>query len=425
MVIWSRVAGFLVVGYLSMARSFAYLGVPPIFIGEVVLAAFVLLKPRVALGTWAASLVRASPLSGLGLALLIFMLYGAWQAGRGILEGSSVLYTMKFFTFNYYAIYLWIGLQAPDFLSKLVRVIAWTNGIYALLWLLGLNDVVVPLPAYDVTLFGAVPAGGAVAIMGLLCFERDLRAVWPVLALNIAVTLAIPTRSVWLGLAVGGLVWGILTGRIGRIIVIGVVGLALVGTIELAGVRFGSASFSEVLGRVIAPIDPELAKEWQPDAEIYAGTVEWRQKWWGQIWRSVNSSPMLEAFGHGYGFNLFALAPEDVRAGQPDEIRTPHNVFFYALGYTGWVGVILFGILQFAILRLLWRSYRLTRQPAGVVWWFTAMAMALFEASFDTPYKAIPFYLLMGFSIAPGLLQWSGERNARPARAQLLPIAGR
>ena len=114
-----------------------------------------------------------------------------------------------------------------------------------------------------------------------------------------------------------------------------------------------------------------------------------------------------------------------MRAGQEDEIRTPHSVFFYALGYTGWVGVVLFGILQFAILRLLWRSYRLTRQPAGVVWWCTGIAMALFEASFDTPYKAIPFYLLIGFSIAPGLLQSSGELNARPARAQLLPVAGR
>ena len=110
MVIWSRVAGFLVVGYLSMARSFAYLGVPPIFIGEVVLAAFVLLKPRVALGTWAASLMRATPLSGVGLALLIFMLYGLWQVGRGVLGGSPVLYTMKFFIFNYYAIYLFLGL---------------------------------------------------------------------------------------------------------------------------------------------------------------------------------------------------------------------------------------------------------------------------------------------------------------------------
>jgi hypothetical protein len=97
MCIWSRVAGFLVVGYLSMARSFAYLGVPPIFIGEVVLAAFLLLKPRVALGTWAMSLLRASPLSGLGLALLIFMLYGLWQMGRGILEGSPVIVHTQIF----------------------------------------------------------------------------------------------------------------------------------------------------------------------------------------------------------------------------------------------------------------------------------------------------------------------------------------
>ena len=56
-----------------MKRSFAYLGVPPLFIGEIVLGAFLLLKPRVALGTWAASLLRPSPLNGLGLALLVFV----------------------------------------------------------------------------------------------------------------------------------------------------------------------------------------------------------------------------------------------------------------------------------------------------------------------------------------------------------------
>ena len=104
---------------------------------------------------------------------------------------------------------------------------------------------------------------------------------------------------------------------------------------------------------------------------------------------------MLEAFGHGYGFDLFVLAPDDVRAGQAEEIRTPHSVFYYALGYTGWVGVALFAVLQFAILRLLWRSFRLTGQPAGVVCWVMGMAMACFEAGFETPYKAIPFYLLM------------------------------
>ena len=93
MVIWPRIAGFLVVGYLCMTRSFAYLGIPPLFIGEIVLAAFLLLKPRVALGTWAASLLRPSPLNALGLALLAFMSYGVWQVGRGVLAGSSILST--------------------------------------------------------------------------------------------------------------------------------------------------------------------------------------------------------------------------------------------------------------------------------------------------------------------------------------------
>ncbi|HZD51409.1 MAG TPA: hypothetical protein VE175_00040, partial [Woeseiaceae bacterium] len=67
MFIWSRIAGFLLAGYLILGRSFAYLGVPPLFIGEIVLGAFLLLKPRVALGTWAAALLRASPLNMLGL----------------------------------------------------------------------------------------------------------------------------------------------------------------------------------------------------------------------------------------------------------------------------------------------------------------------------------------------------------------------
>jgi hypothetical protein len=210
MVIWHKVAGLLVVGYLSMTRSFAYIGIPPLFIGEIVLGAFMLLKPRVALGTWATSLLRGSPLNALGVALLVFMLYGVWQVGRGVSGGYSLIYTLKFFVFNYYSIYLlfgiWIGLQCHDFLPKLIRVLAWVSGIYSLLWLLFLKGTVVFLPGSHTGLFG-VPAAGGFAILGLLCFERNLRVVWPVLALNILVTLALQTRSTWLGLAVGMLAW--------------------------------------------------------------------------------------------------------------------------------------------------------------------------------------------------------------------------
>ena len=59
MVIWTGLAGFLITGYLTFGRPFAYLGIPPLFIGEIALGAFLLAKPRVAWGTWATSLLRA------------------------------------------------------------------------------------------------------------------------------------------------------------------------------------------------------------------------------------------------------------------------------------------------------------------------------------------------------------------------------
>jgi hypothetical protein len=436
MVIWPQIVGFLIVGYLCLTRSFAYLGLPQasMFVGEIVLVMFVLLKPRVILGTWVASLLRVSPLNSLGLALLVFMVYGVWQMGRGIFAGHSILYTLKFFIFNYYALYLflglWIGLQAPGFLPKLIRVIAWAHGIYGLIWLLALRHVPLSVPGSEVPLFGW-PGGAGVAILGLLCFERDLRAVWLPLALNITVTLAMQHRAEWLGLALAMILWGVLARRVGRVVATGMAGLAVLGMVELADIQLpgrnkgSELSLAEVLGRVIAPIDPELAEELSPNAARAAGTAEWRELWWEQIWLSVHSNPTLEAFGHGYGFDLFGLAPSQVREGQEDwDVRTPHSVFYYALGYTGWVGVVLFGLLQFAILKLLWRAYRVSGQPAGVVWWVMLLSMACFEQSFETPYRAIPFYLLVGMAMAPAL-QWKGELDARLARAQLLSVTGR
>jgi hypothetical protein len=430
MVIWPRVAGFLLAGYLTLGRSFAYLGLPPLFIGEIVLGAFLALKPRVALGSWASSLMQTSPLNALGLGMFVFVAYGFWQVGRGILSGYPTIDALKSFTFNYYTLYMfmgiWIGLRDPDYLPKLVRVIAWLNGIYGVIFLVALRRVDVYLPGFgaqDVLLFSP-PAGQVVVILGLLCFERDLRAVWFVLVLNIVITLVWQVRSEWAGLAVGILAWGLLTGRLGRVLGMGMAGLAVLGLLALADIRLpgrnGEVSLAETLGRVLAPIDLELAKKLTPNAKHHAGTAEWRELWWGGIWRSVHSSPRLEAFGHGYGFPLSSLAPVK---GYKESTRTPHSVFYYALGYTGWVGVVAFGLLQLTILRLLWRSYRLTGQAAGLAWWVMAMVRYSFEEGLESPMKAIPFYLMIGICMAPAV-QAEGERIARAAAARLLPSRG-
>ena len=431
MTVWPKVVGFLLIGYLALGRSFAYLGVPPLFIGELVLASFLLLKPRVLLGTWTASILRPSPLNEFGLAMLVFMAYGLWQLGRGILGGSSVTFTLKFFVFNYYTLYiflgLWIALHAPGFLPRAVRLLGWINGIYGLVYILALRYVDTLIPGSNVPLFSP-PAGQVIVVLGLLCFERNLRAVWPILLLNIVVTLVWQVRAEWLGLGLGIIAWGFLTGRLGRVTALGVAGLALIGLIELAGInlpgRNGEAmSLAENLARIIAPIDLELAKQFSPNAAYHAGTAEWRELWWEQIWISAHSTPMLEAFGHGYGFDLFGLAPPEVRAGQ-GELRTPHNLFFFCLGYMGWVGVVLVAWLQVTIIRLLWRSYALAGDPSGLVFWVMAMARAFFEEGFETPFKAIPFYLLWGMAMAPGLAA-SRLPRTRLAAAAARPVPAR
>jgi hypothetical protein len=433
MAIWPQVLGFLLIGYLGFGRSFAYLGVAPLYIGELTLAAFLVLKPRVVLSTWITSLLRPSPLNALALALFVFMVYGVWQVARGLSNGSGLIYTLKFFVFNYYALYLflgiWVALQAPDLLPKLIRILAWVNGIYGILFVVFLRHVDIHLQGSGgtgVPLFSA-PIGQAVVVLGLLCFERNLRAVWLVLVLNVLVSLAWQVRSEWFGLGLGAIAWGFLTGRLGRVLAIGMAGVVVLGIIELAGIELigrsgDQISLSENLARVIAPINLELAKQLSPNAVYHAGTAEWRELWWDQIWLSVHSTPMLEAFGHGYGFDLFGLAPAEVRAGQEDwEVRTPHSIFFYALGYTGWVGVVLFALLHLAILRLLWRAFALTGQPVGIVWWILGMGRAFFEEGFETPFKAIPFYLLMGLCIAPALQWMSGSDAVSRQRTPLPP----
>ncbi|MEM7315603.1 MAG: O-antigen polymerase, partial [Planctomycetota bacterium] len=171
-------------------------------------------------------------------------------------------------------------------------------------------------------------------------------------------------------------------------------------------------SLRETVARVAAPVDVELAKQLSPRAEQHAHTMKWRQRWWGEIWRSAHSTSMLAAFGHGYGFDLISLAPKDVRAGQPD-MRTPHSVFYYALGYTGWVGVTLFALLQLIIAKMLYQSYRRSEHTAGLVFWAAILAMSFFEAGFDTPYRAIPLYLIVGMGMAPGLVEHADVPDAK------------
>jgi len=411
---WSRLVAFLVLGYFCMSRSFAYLGVPQwgLFVGEVVLAYFLFLGPKTARGRWPWVVIKAPSLNRLIQLFCILFAYGVFQVFLGIRQGHPLFTAARDLAFNYYPLYLflgmWLGLQSSQFLPRLVRLLAWFNGVYGLVYILVLNNLAWTIPGVskevaEVRVFGQ-PLGSAIALIGLLAFESNLRSVWHLFILNLFVLLGMEIRGEWLAFAVGLLLWALMTKRLKHLAVAGTYLLLLLALMYAMDLKVpgpetrlaGTISTRDLVGRAVAPIDPDIASDFTENSQDAQNTTLWRTLWWAEILISVHESPTRAILGFGYGFPLGDLVPYL----EGEFIRTPHNFFLYALGYTGWLGVALFFAFQAELARLLWSTWKETGQPFGILFWVTSLVFASFTAFFETPYGAIPFYLVIGCAIA-------------------------
>jgi len=421
---WQRTALFLVLGYFVMGRSFSYLGIPPLklFIGEIVLFSFLVLRSREGVDRLRRALSFGTLLRDYSWALVLLLLYGVMQVFRGAYNGYSVMNGIQSLVFNYYPAYLllglWIGERDQAFVRRSIVTLAWINGIYGVIYIGFLSRVAIFIPGSqgaEVSIFGQ-PWGSPIALLGLICFNIDLRKSWFPMLLNAAVLLGLQVRAEWVAFAAGLLVYSLITKRFDKLIGIGaltglflVVGLIADIRLPSAAARGGAISTRDIVGRAIAPIDKELAAEFTPFARTNASTFEWRTNWWKAIWRDNQKDVETAAFGEGYGYPLVNLV--DYLKGRT-YLRTPHNMFFFALGYGGWLLVGLFALLQYFVLRLLIATWRLTGNPFGPVFWTAVIVWSLFGDSFETPYGAVPFFIVAGASISP-LLRPSPLRTRR------------
>jgi hypothetical protein len=105
------------------------------------------------------------------------------------------------------------------------------------------------------------------------------------------------------------------------------------------------------------------------------------------------------------------------------DLRTPHDVFYYALGYSGWIGVLIFFSLQTGCAVLLWRVYRVTGQAWGLAVWAAGLTTAFFGNFMETPAGAIPFYLTMGLFVGPALAALGSPARQRLSLATPSAVA--
>jgi hypothetical protein len=413
---WQRIIVFLTIGYILFNRSFAYLGFPPLklFIGEIVLFCLLVFRRRQSIDRLGAALSSPGRLRDIGWAMVVFIVYGLFEVCRGFALGYPPVTILENFAFNYYPLYLlagwWLGGRNPQLLRSIVIRLAWLNGIYGVLFIVFLSRVPIFIPGIQgdsAAVFGQ-PWGAALSLLGLLCYERRLERVAVPLLLNSFVLLGMQVRAEWIGFLAGLLVYAVLLRQMKRVIVgAGVVcalliaGYALNITLPGSGSRAGGLiSTREIAARAVAPFSPETAREWTGNAKTYEETATWRTNWWKAIWASVHEDADTAAIGHGYGFPIVDLVP--YLKGRY-WLRTPHSVFFYALAYGGWIHVLLLAFLEAAIAAMLWQAFRITGQAYGLVAWSVINAWVFFDSAFESPFRAIPFFLICGMAMAPAV----------------------
>jgi hypothetical protein len=434
---WQKTGIFLIVGYVLFNRSFAYLGIPQLklFIGEIVLFCFLVFRPRQGVDTLRLALAAPGRLHDCAWAMLIFIGYGLFEMCRGLSLGYSIITCLENFSFNYYALYLplgwWLGARNPQLLKTVVTRLAWLNGFYGVAFILFLSRIPIYIPGNQgdsAGLFGQ-PWGAALSLLGLLCFERHLERVAIPLALNAFVLLGLQVRAEWIGFLTGLLFYAYMAKQMKRVLlgmgaVFVLLAVGYIANIELpgSGSRAGGViSTREIAARAIAPFNRDAASSLTGNARTYEDTAKWRTNWWKAIWASVHQDTEHAAIGHGYGYPIVDLVP--YLKGRY-WLRTPHSIFFYALAYGGWIHVMLLFFLEASMAALLWRSFTITGQPYGLVAWAVINSWVFFDSAFESPFRAIPFFLITGIAMAPALLP---RRNLyeRSVRLQLLPASRR
>jgi hypothetical protein len=413
----------VVIGYLTMSRTFAYLGIAPLYIGEATLGLLLFFRPGMILGTWLGAQWHSKFYSRLADLAFVFVAYGLLQCVRGLVRQPYPMIALQNFAFNVYIAFLfagmWLGDRHPNLLPKAMWYIAWANGLYGVVYLAMLGSAV---STYEIE-SGAVqpygqPCGTAFAILGLLAFERNLwRAIVPLL-LNAFVLLGVQMRAEWLSFAVALVALSFLMGRVSRLAwgVAALAGLLLLGTMINFEVpaptgRSGVVSSHEILGRAIASVDEQTAYQFTPNAATYSGTVEWRTRWWRELIGVAHADAVSMLFGKGYGFPIWEYNELD------GIVPTPHNIFVYVLVYTGWVGVLVFYALQFCLARLLWIAYRVSGQPFGLALWILSFVWAHFDNRLETPFGAIPFYVLVGMALTSAMAATRDSPSATASSA--------
>lgn len=402
-------------GYLAFGRPWSQIGNATVnlFLGELLLIGMLAWPPtRAAFVGACRNLMRPCRTHLMWWALLAMMSYGVAQFVVAFLTGPQPLDAAKIFAANYLPAFLLAGIATqaiwPGFLPWLNRWLPWVNGLVIVVSQVVLQNKI-NLPLSHVK--GIAPQCGSIVVFALmLSYERPLFRRWYLWGLNGFALLLMQIRAQWLAVFIAAVLWAVISGHLRTLAKVALAGLVLLGALAIADVRIpgspargGEVSIAGIFARSVAPFDPELSNRiaTPTGSSSFKDTADWRRKWWRIIRFEQRQSVERRLFGLGYGRPLSYYAPFIPFEEQP--VRTPHNLYYFALGYGGYLGVVvLYGFLL-TLGRTTYWVYRHTGNPVGLMVWAMSVGQSCFDNFFETPFAAVPIYFVLGLCIAPAV----------------------
>lgn len=131
------------------------------------------------------------------------------------------------------------------------------------------------------------------------------------------------------------------------------------------------------------------------DNETLTGTRQHRLEMWEDVLGRATSSLETSIFGLGFSELLV-----DRATGIDTVLRYPHNSYVSVIGFTGFLGLGWFLLLQITLIKYAWNQRKNDLQSTLVKWYpFLSIGFSVgtfFGTAFEAPFHSFIYYLLSG-----------------------------